>query len=237
LGRASAAVCSAPSFASGGPGLWAVAKRKDSMAEINKELWRAAIEAFEGGAHSVLEFVCLRLLEREPDNFAVRMLLAHALLKMKRFTEASALLEGADPDDERTIVLWHRTAGDYYAERGDHEAAEDEYATALALSEVQPSDLVLDLVETRLQQGNNEAALRAVDAFVTHRPAGELDDSELLAYAKARALRNLGRFEEALVSAREAATLADGFEAGTNLVDELEQRLAWTARLELVRPS
>jgi tetratricopeptide (TPR) repeat protein len=204
------------------------------MAEINKELWRAAIEAFEGGAHSVLEFVCLRLLDREPDNFAVRMLLAHALLKMKRFSEASELLEGADPDDERTIVLWHRTAGDYYAERGDFEAAEDEYATALALSDNQPADLVLDLVETRLQQGNNEAALRAVEAYVGHRPPAELDDRELLAYAKARALRNLGRFEPALVAAREAASLAEGFEAAVTLVDELEQRLAWTAKLAIV---
>jgi tetratricopeptide (TPR) repeat protein len=204
------------------------------MAEINKELWSAAIEAFEGGAHGVLEFVCLRLLEREPDNFAVRMLLAHALLKMKRFSEASELLEGADPDDERTIVLWHRTAGDYYAERGDYEAAEDEYATALALSDNQPSDLVLDLVETRLQQGNNEAALKAVNAYVAHRPSSEQDDRELLAYAKARALRNLGRFEDALVAAREAATLADGFEAGESLVNELEQRLAWARKLELV---
>lgn len=201
------------------------------MSEINKELWRAAIEAFEGGAHAVLEFVCLRLLEREPDNFAVRMLLAHALLKMKRFAEASELLEGANPDDERTIVLWHRTAGDYYAERGDYESAEDEYATALALSDTQPSDLVLDLVETRLSQGNNEAALRAVEAYVTHRPATEQDDRELLAYAKARALRNLGRFEDALVAAREAATLAEGFEAGQSLVEELEQRLAWAGKV------
>lgn len=201
--------------------------------ELNKELWSAAIEAFEGGAHGVLEFVCLRLLEREPDNFAVRMLLAHALLKMKRFPEASELLEGANPDDERTIVLWHRTAGDYYAERGDYEAAEDEYATALALSENQPSDLVLDLVETRLAQGNNEAALRGVEQYVAHRvgrASGEQDDRELLAYAKARALRNLGRFEEALVAAREAATLADGFEAGQSLVEEIEQRLAWAAK-------
>jgi tetratricopeptide (TPR) repeat protein len=200
------------------------------MADINKELWHAAVEAFESGAHAVLEFVCLRLLEREPDNFPVRMLLAHALLEMKRFSEASELLEGANPDDERTIVLWHRTAGDYYAGRGDYEAAEDEYATALALSDNQPSDLVLDLVETRLAQGNNEAALRAVDAFVAHRPSGEQDDRELLAYAKARALRNLGRFEDALVAAREAATLADGFEAGQSLVEELEQRLAWAKR-------
>jgi tetratricopeptide (TPR) repeat protein len=200
--------------------------------ELNKELWRAAIQAFEGGAHAVLEFVCLRLLEREPDNFAVRMLLAHALVEMKRFSEASELLEGANPDDERTIVLWHRTAGDYYAGRGDYEAAEDEYATALALSDNQPSDLVLDLVETRLQQGNNEAALRAVDAFVSHRlqPPSEQDDRELLAFAKARALRNLGRHEEALVSAREAASLADGFEAGQSLVEELEQRLAWAKK-------
>jgi tetratricopeptide (TPR) repeat protein len=205
--------------------------------ELNKELWRAAIQAFEGGAHGVLEFVCLRLLEREPDNFAVRMLLAHALLKMKRFSEASELLEGANPDDERTIVLWHRTAGDYYAERGDYEAAEDEYATALALSDNQPSDLVLDLVETRLQQGNNEAALKAVDAFVTHRPSSDQDDRELLAYAKARALRNLGRFADALVAAREAATLAEGFEAGQSLVEEIEQRLAWAAKLEPVDKS
>jgi tetratricopeptide (TPR) repeat protein len=160
------------------------------------------------------------------------MLLAHALVEMKRFAEASELLEGANPDDERTIVLWHRTAGDYYAGRGDYEAAEDEYATALALSDIQPSDLVLDLVETRLQQGNNEAALRAVDAFVTHRPqpSSEQDDRELLAFAKARALRNLGRHEEALVSAREAASWAEGFEAGQSLVEELEQRLAWAKK-------
>jgi tetratricopeptide (TPR) repeat protein len=200
--------------------------------ELNKELWSTAIQAFESGAHGVLEFVCLRLLEREPDNFAVRMLLAHALLKMKRFSEASELLEGANPDDERTIVLWHRTAGDYYAERGDYEAAEDEYSMALALSENQPSDLVLDLVETRLAQGNNEAALRGVDAFVAHRISSDQDDRELLAYAKARALRNLGRFEPALVSAREAASLADGFEAAQSLVEELEQRLSWAAKLE-----
>lgn len=202
------------------------------MAEINKELWSSAVEAFETGAHAVLELVCLRLLELEPEHFAARMLLAHALLKMKRFAEASALLEGANPDDERTVVLWHRTAGDYYAERGDYEAAEDEYATALALSETQPSDLVLDLVETRLQQGNNEAALKAVEAFVGRRSLAEIDDRELLAYAKARALRNLGRFEDALVAAREAATLADGFEAGAMLVRELEQRLALAARAQ-----
>ena len=49
-------------------------------------------------------------------------------------------------DRERKVVLWHRTAGDYYAERGDFEAAEDEYASALAIADVATSDLVLDMV-------------------------------------------------------------------------------------------
>jgi tetratricopeptide (TPR) repeat protein len=208
------------------------------MAETKQQLWSAAIEAFETGAFAVLELVCLRLLDQEPDNFAVRMLLAHALVKMKRFADASDLLEGANPGDERTVVLWHRTAGDYYAERGDHEAAEDEYATALALVDEQTSDLVLDLVEARINQGNNEAAVRAVDTFIARfedEGEPELVDRELLAYAKARALRNLGRFEDALESAREAAKLggeAGGFEAGEALVDELERRLAWESRLD-----
>ena len=70
------------------------------------------------------------------------------------------------------------------------------------------------------------------DAFTRSAPAGEHDDSELFAYAKARALRNLGRFDDALVAAREAATLADGFEAGAALVRELEQRLAWAAKTQ-----
>jgi tetratricopeptide (TPR) repeat protein len=207
------------------------------MSETTKELWSAAIEAFESGAHAVLEFVCRRLLEHEPDNFAVRMLLAHALLKMKRFTEAGELLEGANPDDERTIVLWHRTAGDFYTEKGDYEAAEDEYANALTLADAQTSDLVLDLVEARMNQGNNEAAVRAVDTFLA-RVAGEpIEERELLAYARARALRNLGRFEEAIAAAREAARLGPDFDAPAALIAELEQRLAWETDAGLGRDS
>lgn len=217
------------------------------MAERKQQLWSAAIAAFEAGNHAVLEFVCLRLLDREPENFPVRMLLAHALVKMKRFADASELLEGANPSDERTVVLWHRTAGDYYAERGDHEAAEDEYATALAIADTPTSDLVLDLVEARINQGSSEAALRAVETFEERHEPGALEDRELLAYAKARALRNLGRFEDALDAAREAVELAgqlaadsDGgaddesgeFQAGEALIAELEQRLAWESRLD-----
>jgi tetratricopeptide (TPR) repeat protein len=205
------------------------------MSESKKELWRTAIEAFEAGSHAVLELVCLRLLDQEPENFPVRMLLAHALVKMKRFADAAELLEGANPDDERTVVLWHRTAGDYYAERGDYQAAEDEYATALALVDAQTSDLVLDLVEARLNQGNAEAALRAVETFMGRFEGEVLEDCELLAYAKARALRNLGRFEDALVAAREAAVLGEdtgGFPAGEALIVELEQRLGLEDRLE-----
>lgn len=204
------------------------------MAASNKDLWKAAIEAFEEGNHAVLELVCHSLLEHEANNFPVRMLLAHALLKMKRFPEASELLEGANPDDERTLVLWHRTAGDYYAERGDYEAAEDEYSTALALVDEQTSDLVLDLVETRINQGNNEAALRAVDTFRASNEKAAHDDSELLAFARARALRNLGRFEDALAAAREAVGLGEehgGFPQAEALVSELEQRLRWESKL------
>jgi tetratricopeptide (TPR) repeat protein len=151
------------------------------------------------------------------------MLLAHALLKMKRFAEAADLLEGANPDDERAVVLWHRTAGDYYSERGDYEAAEDEYASALAVVDRQTSDLVLDLVEARLDQGHNEAALRAIETYVA-REQGPIDDYELLAFAKARALRNLGRHDDALEAAREAAE-AEAFPAALALVDDLERRI------------
>lgn len=193
------------------------------MGESNKQIWAAAIEAFEDGAHAVLEQACRRFLELEPDNFPARMLLAHALLKMKRFADAADLLEGANPDDERAVVLWHRTAGDYYSERGDYEAAEDEYASALAVVDRQTSDLVLDLVEARIDQGHNEAALRAIDTFV-EREAGPIDDVELLAFAKARALRNLGRHEEALVAAREAVA-SESFPAAAALIDELERRI------------
>ena len=199
------------------------------MGESKKQIWTIAIEAFEDGAHAVLEQACTRFLEFDPDSFPARMLLAHALLKMKRFTEAADLLEGANPNDERAVVLWHRTAGDYYCERGDYEAAEDEYASALAVVDEQTSDLVLDLVEVRIDQGHNEAALRAIDAFLGRRTEeggeGAEDDRELLAFAKARALRNLGRYSEALTVAREAATLADGFPAAAALVDELERRI------------
>jgi tetratricopeptide (TPR) repeat protein len=206
----------------------AVCSRANTMGESNKQIWAAAIEAFEDGSHAVLEQACRRFLELEPDNFPARMLLAHALLKMKRFTDAAALLEGANPDDERAVVLWHRTAGDYYSERGDYEAAEDEYASALAVADQQTSDLVLDLVEARLDQGHNEAALRAIETFIERerqRSAGQLiDDFELLAFAKARALRNLGRHEAALVAAREAVEF-ESFPAAVALVDELERRI------------
>src|SRR5690606_30007931 len=147
------------------------------MGESKKQIWAAAIEAFEDGSHAVLEQACRRFLALEPDNFPARMLLAHALLKMKRFADAASLLEGANPDDERAVVLWHRTAGDYYSERGDYEAAEDEYASALAVVERQTSDLVLDLVEARIDQGHNEAALRAINTFV-EREQGPIDDFE-----------------------------------------------------------
>lgn len=198
------------------------------MAETNKELWSTAIDAFETGAPAVLELVCRRLLERDPDNFPVRMLLAHALFKMKRFADARELLEGANPDDERTLVLWHRTAGDFYAERGDYEAAEDEYSTALTLADGPLSDLVLDLVEARLAQGRNAEALQAIETFIGGSSDARIDDRELLAYARGRALRNLGRFEDALAAAREAIGLGGeaAFEAGEALVAELEQRLA-----------
>jgi tetratricopeptide (TPR) repeat protein len=158
------------------------------------------------------------------------MLLAHALLKMKRFADAADLLEGANPDDERAVVLWHRTAGDYYSERGDYEAAEDEYASALAVVDRQTSDLVLDLVEARIDQGHNEAALRAIETFIAreHDPIDPIDDGELLAFARARALRNLGRYEDALAAAREAAREAaesESFPAAVALIDELERRI------------
>ncbi len=193
------------------------------MPESNKHIWAAAIEAFEDGSHAVLEQACRRLLELEPDNFPARMLLAHALLKMKRFAAAAELLEGANPDDERTVVLWHRTAGDYYSERGDYEAAEDEYASALAVADRQTSDLVLDLVEARLNQGHNEAALRAIDTFLEREP-NPVDDLELLVFAKARALRNLGRHAEALEFAG-LAVATESFPAAVALVDELERRI------------
>lgn len=193
------------------------------MGESNKQIWAAAIQAFEDGAHAVLEQACRRFLELEPDSFPARMLLAHALLKMKRFADAAELLEGANPDDERAVVLWHRTAGDYYSERGDYEAAEDEYASALAVVERQTSDLVLDLVEARLDQGHNEAALRAIETFIA-REQEPIDDYELLVFAKARALRNLGRHVEALDAAREVAKI-DPFPAAVALVDELERRI------------
>ena len=194
-----------------------------AMGESNKQIWTAAIEAFEDGSHAVLEQACRRVLEIEPDNFPARMLLAHAMLKMKRFAEASALLEGANPDDERAVVLWHRTAGDYYSERGDYEAAEDEYASALSVADDPTSDLVLDLVEARLDQGESEAALRAIETFTT-RASGSVEDGELLAFAKARALRNLGRYPEALVAARETVEAAS-FPAAVALVQDLERRI------------
>lgn len=204
------------------------------MAASKKDLWSAAIEAFEDGSHAVLERVCRALLEHEPENFPVRMLLAHALLKMKCFPEAGDLLEGANPSDERTLVLWHRTTGDYYVERGDHEAAEDEYASALAIADSMSSDLVLDLVEARIDQGSHEAALRTIETFVARHEHEPLDDRELLAFAKARVLRNLGRFDQALVAAREAEGLGKelgGFPGCEALISDLEQRLAWEARL------
>ncbi len=191
--------------------------------ESKKQIWTAAIEAFEQGSHAVLEQACRRFLEFEPDNFPARMLLAHALLKMKRFADAADLLEGANPDDERAVVLWHRTAGDYYSERGDYEAAEDEYASALAVTERQTSDLVLDLVEARLDQGRSEAALQAIETFIEREPE-PVEDLELLAFAKARALRNLGRYAEALAAAR-ASVEAEAFPAAVALVDELERRI------------
>ncbi|MFO7566114.1 MAG: hypothetical protein R6X02_25945 [Enhygromyxa sp.] len=198
------------------------------MGESNKQIWTAAIEAFEDGSHAVLEQACRRFLELEPDSFPARMLLAHSLLKMKRFADAADLLEGANPSDERAVVLWHRTAGDYYSERGDFEAAEDEYASALAVADRQTSDLVLDLVEARIDQGHNEAALRAIDTFLAREGGSEgersVDDYELLVFARARALRNLGRHEAALAAAREAVE-AEGFPAAVALVDELERRI------------
>ena len=197
------------------------------MGESNKQIWTAAIHAYEAGSHAVLEQACRRFLELEPDNFPARMLLAHALLKMKRFPEAAELLEGANPEDERTVVLWHRTAGDYYSERGDYEAAEDEYASALAVADQQTSDLVLDLVESRLDQGHNEAALRAILTFEERHEPAEIDDQELLAFAKARALRNLGRYAEALAAARHAVEVADEpFPAAAALAEDLDGRLA-----------
>jgi tetratricopeptide (TPR) repeat protein len=202
------------------------------MEESKKQIWAAAIEAFEDGSHAVLEQVCRRFLELEPDNFPARMLLAHALLKMKRFAEAADLLEGANPDDERAVVLWHRTAGDYYSERGDYEAAEDEYASALSVVDRQTSDLVLDLVEARLDQGHNDAALRAIETFVA-REQGPVDDYELLAFAKARALRNLGRYEEALAAAREAVE-SESFPAAVTLVEDLERRIELEAAASAV---
>ncbi|KIG11777.1 hypothetical protein DB30_02540 [Enhygromyxa salina] len=204
------------------------------MAATKKDLWSAAIEAFEDGSHAVLERVCRGLLEHEPENFPVRMLLAHALLKMKRFPEAGDLLEGANPSDERTLVLWHRTTGDYYVERGDHEAAEDEYASALAIADAMSSDLVLDLVEARINQGSHEAALRTIETFVARHEHEPLDDRELLAFAKARVLRNLGRFDQALIAAREAEGLGrelGGFPGCEALIADLERRLDWDAKL------
>jgi tetratricopeptide (TPR) repeat protein len=195
------------------------------MADGKQEMWSAAIGAFERGAHSVLEQTCRRYLELDPENFPARMLWAHALMKMKRFQEAGDLLEGANPIDEREVVLWHRTAGDYYNERGDYEAAEDEYASALALVEEQTPDLVLDLVDALIDQGRSDAALEAIDTFAA-RKERDRDDLELLIFAKARALRNVGDYAGALEVARRAATHADSFPAAEALVEELEARIA-----------
>ena len=205
------------------------------MSASKKDLWSAAIDAFETGHHARLDLLCQHLLLLEPGNFPVRMLRAHALLKMKRFADAGSLLEGANPDDERKVVLWHRTAGDYYAERGDYEAAEDEYASALAIADVATSDLVLDMVEAQLNQGNSEGALRSVLSFMSGQGEGEVpDDQELLAFAEARALRNLGQTGAALEAAKRAAALgekAGGFPDGEALVLDLAQVLAWETKL------
>ncbi|NVB42280.1 hypothetical protein G6O69_30935 [Pseudenhygromyxa sp. WMMC2535] len=193
-----------------------------------QEIWKQAVAAFERGAHSLLERRCRDYLEHAPDNFPARMLLAHALLKMKRFEASAELLEGADPEDERALVLWHRTAGDYYFERGDYEAAEDEYASALSLVEHQTSDLVLDLVDAMLGQGRSQAALDALDAFEAQLERTESDeDQELLVLAKARTLRNLGRYADSLELARQALALAGGeLPEAESLLGELEDTLA-----------
>ncbi|GEM_PF-4087960 len=195
------------------------------MAETKQDIWNQAIEALEGGAHSVLELHCRAYLEHEPENFPARMLLAHAQLKMKRFCAASEILEGADPIDERSLVLWHRTAGDYYSERGDYEAAQDEYASALALVDHQTSDLVLDLVDAMIAQGDNENAVEAIDTFVDRQAREvELEDLELLIHARARALRNLGRYDEAAKAVGDALERSSaGFPAAEALAQELEQ--------------
>lgn len=203
------------------------------MAQRKQDIWDRAIEAFEQGAHSVLEHYSHLYLAADPDNFPARMLHAHGLLKMKRFGEAAEVLESANPQDEREVVLWHRTAGDYYAERGDYEAAEDEYASALALIDRQTSDLVLDLVDAMINQGNNEGAVAAVEAFAS-RKDDDREDHELLAHAQAKALRNLGRFEEALTMARRALELCEvDFPAAEDLVEELEARVTLEQEPEL----
>ena len=188
-----------------------------------KEIWSAIAQALEQSAHAVLELECQRYLELDPNSFPVRMLLAHARVKMKRFGEAADLIEGANPTNEREVVLWHRTAGDYYAERGDYEAAEDEYASALALVDEQTADLVLDLVNAMINQGRSGHAIRAIDTYVAYHE--DQEGRELLAYAKACALRNIGEYQDALSAAREAASL-EGFASADSLIDELERRLA-----------
>lgn len=198
------------------------------MAQSKQEIWDRAVAAFEAGAHSVLEQHCRTYLDLDDENFPARMLLAHAQLKMKRFADAAELLENAEPVDERSLVLWHRTAGDYYRERGDFEAAEDEYTQALALVDEQTADLVLDLVEAMTAQGRNDEAVQAIDAFVARKTReADLDDRELLLHARARALRNLGRYDEALRSVGEAIEGSPAsFPAAEALRAELRDRLA-----------
>ncbi|EDM75543.1 hypothetical protein PPSIR1_13580 [Plesiocystis pacifica SIR-1] len=191
-----------------------------------QDIWKQAIAAFEDSDHAALEFHCQRFLEVEPYSFLGRMLLVQAKLALKRFDDAAELLEGADPEEERALVLWHRTAGDYYSARGDYEAADDEYASALSLAERQTADLVLDLAEARINQGHGAQAIHAIDTYEAHHKL-EDDDHELLVFAKARALVSLGRYAEALACAREALQLSSvDFPSARELIGQLEARVA-----------
>lgn len=194
------------------------------MGDSKREIWERAVAAFEQGAHALLEGLCRDYLDLDAGSFPIRMLLAHALVKMKRFAEAAELLEAANPSDERSVILWHRTAGDYYGERGDYEAAEDEYASALALADEPTTDLVLDLVDAMVNQGKAAAAVAAVDAFLTGRES--VEDGDLLAFARARALRNLGRYREARAAVTELGEVGVDFADARTLIAELDQRIA-----------
>ena len=156
-------------------------------------------------------------------------LAGHALLCLYRFAEAKPVLQEAlmirSAGYRRVVPFILRCLGYVSGEERDFVAARSFYAEALQIYQTIGAELgiaktVKDLAITECQAGNAELALsHATEALAIFRSCNDAPVIALTLFEVAEYLIELGRYDEAEISAREAFDLAHE--------QQLDKHAAW----------